>query len=205
VDVALYNVVVAVLGTSADDNVTSLSEHVDVDLRHGIVKGYSQYVTFVVSPSPTDDDRCSAQAVVRVDLGQGPFNRVKLSLDYSEPRLWTVDVSDSIHADGYGVSSAAAAADDVDDDEDDDNDAGVSNSTRGNMAETHVRIVCLILIVVQLSYKKKCACSVNVLQLNKCGSKMHSHCGLLEVTVEIMYSIPSSFTCWICENDRKQL
>jgi len=137
------NTAVAVLGAgAADDNVTSRGEHVDLDLRHGIVKGYSQYVTFIVSPSPTDDDRCSAQSVIRVDLDEAPFNRVRLTLDYSEPRLWTVDVSDSIRADGYGVSSAAADDDDDDEkdkDDNDDDDDDVSNRTRGNMAETHVR------------------------------------------------------------------
>jgi len=118
----------------ADDNVTSSSDHVDVDLRHGIVKGYSQYVTFVVSPSPTVDDRCSAQSIVGVDLTRGPFNRVRLTLDYSGPRLWTVDVSDSIHADGYGVSHVGVS------------DAPVSNTTTmvntmGNMAEVQVRLL----------------------------------------------------------------
>ena len=131
----MLNAVVAVLRTSADDNVTSLSEHVDLDLRHGIVKGYSQYVRFVVTPSPTDDDRCSAQSVIRIDFDQAPFNRVRLVLDYSEPRLWTVDVSDSIHSDGYGISNSATPADD------DDVNAIISNSTTGNMAETHVRII----------------------------------------------------------------
>jgi len=125
---------VAVLGAGSDDNVTS---HVDLDLRHGIVKGYSQYVTFVVSPSPTADDLCSARSVIRVDLTSGPFNRLRLTLDYSEPRLWTVDVSDSIHADGYGVSASDSAFDDDD----------VINSTGGTMAETHVRIFYALLVV----------------------------------------------------------
>ena len=117
---------------------SSRSEHVDLDLRHGIVKGYSPYVRFVVSPSPTDDEMCSARCVIRVDLTTGPFNRVRLTLDYDkQPRLWTVDVSDSAHADGYGVNAAAAAAAAADDDDDDDD---VSNSTAGRMAETHVRI-----------------------------------------------------------------
>ena len=101
----------------------------DVDLRHGIVKGYSQYVTFVVSPSPTVDDRCSAQSIVGVDLTRGPFNRVRLTLDYSEPRLWTVDVSDSIHADGYGISHVGVS------------DAPVDTTTMGNMAEVQVRLL----------------------------------------------------------------
>jgi len=32
----------------------------------------------------------------------GPFTRVQLTLDYARPRLWTLDVSDSPKADGYG-------------------------------------------------------------------------------------------------------
>jgi len=120
--------IVAVLGTGAGDNVTSAgdSEHVDLDLRHGIVKGYSQYVTFVASPAPRDDDRCSAQSVIAIDLSRGPFNRVRLTLDYDQPRLWTVDVSDSIHADGYGLSHSR--------------DDAAGNGTKGSMAETHVRL-----------------------------------------------------------------
>jgi len=31
-----------------------------------------------------------------------PFTRVQLTLDYARPRLWTLDVSDSQKADGYG-------------------------------------------------------------------------------------------------------
>ena len=143
------NIVVAVLGAGADDNVTSRSEHVDLDLRHGIVKGYSQYVTFVVSPSPTHDDRCSAQSVIRIDLDEAPFNRVRLTLEYSDPRLWTVDVSDSIHADGYGVSNNAAA----DDDDGGGDDEDASNSTRGNMAETHVRLRISLQCLVVTRYK----------------------------------------------------
>jgi len=134
-------VVVAVLAVGADETITSASEHVDVDLRLGIVKGYSPHVTFVVSPSPTDDDRCSARSILSIDLGRGPFNRARLTLDYSEPRLWTVDVSDSIHADGYGISHAAATS------SDDDDNAIVSNSTQGTMAEAHVRILPTTLVV----------------------------------------------------------
>jgi len=121
------------LGIGDDDDTVTLPpsvEHVDLDLRHGIVKGYSQYVTFVVSPSPNDDDRCTAQSVVGVQLARSPFNRVRISLDYAEPRLWTVDLSDSRHADGYGVSQST----------DDHDAAGGDNSTQGKMAEVHVRI-----------------------------------------------------------------
>ena len=99
-------------------------EEVDLDLRHGIVKGYSQYITFISSPSPTAEDAsptigtrigadtgiCAAQAVVRVDLS-GPFNRVRLSLDYERVRLWTLDLADSPSADGYGGVEVGDEAD----------------------------------------------------------------------------------------------
>ena len=32
----------------------------------------------------------------------GSFTRVELTLDYARPRLWTLDVSDSQKANGYG-------------------------------------------------------------------------------------------------------
>jgi len=38
---------------------------------------------------------------LRLNLA-GPFTRVQLTLDYARPRLWTVDVSGSQNADGYG-------------------------------------------------------------------------------------------------------
>jgi len=41
------------------------AEAVELDLLHGIVKGYSRSIQFVVTPSPTDDRTCSAQAVLR--------------------------------------------------------------------------------------------------------------------------------------------
>ena len=44
---------------------TSRTEHVELDLLHGIVKGYSRHIAFVVPPSPTNDRVCSAQAVLR--------------------------------------------------------------------------------------------------------------------------------------------
>ena len=109
---------------------------VDVDLRHGIVKGYSAHVRFLASPSPTDDDRCAARAVLAVQLAPlSRFNRVRLSLDYSAaepPRLWTLDVSDSPRADGYGTSHSAMRAHD-------DNNSSSSSSSHDSMAETHVR------------------------------------------------------------------
>lgn len=102
------------------------TDEVDIDLRHGIVKGYSRYVRFI-SPlshpsseqdSPpaaaaagggTSSPGCAVQTVISVDLVSGPFNRLRLHLDYERerPRLWTLDLSDSSAADGYGSTTAA--------------------------------------------------------------------------------------------------
>ncbi|ELU05578.1 hypothetical protein CAPTEDRAFT_195743 [Capitella teleta] len=90
-------------------------QQVSLDLRHGIVKGYSDYISFLTTPQPSWTKRCDAQAVVRIDFS-GSFNRAKLSLEYDRPRLWTLDVSDSQHGDGYGGD----------------------NGTTSNMAETHI-------------------------------------------------------------------
>lgn len=90
-------------------------QHVSLDLRHGRVKGYSEYITFLTTPQPSWTKQCDAQAVVRIDFS-GPYNRAKLALEYDRPRLWTLDVSDSQHGDGYGGD----------------------NGTTSNMAETHI-------------------------------------------------------------------
>ena len=39
----------------------------ELDLLHGIVKGYSRDIEFEVTPSPTNDRACSAQAVLRFE------------------------------------------------------------------------------------------------------------------------------------------
>ena len=82
---------------------------------NGIVKGYSNYIRFLASPSPTRDSSCLAQAVLQIDFS-GPFNRARFTLDYDKPRLWTFDVSDSSSGDGYGGD----------------------NGTTSNMAETQI-------------------------------------------------------------------
>ncbi len=75
---------------------------VEIDLRHGIVKGYSQYISFLKSPNPTlNPSDCSAQAVVKLDFS-GPYDRARFTLAYDTPRLWTLDISDSPFGDGYG-------------------------------------------------------------------------------------------------------
>ena len=106
----LFIVVVVVASSSS-----SSTEEVDIDLLNGIVKGYSNYISFTASPSPSPDRTCSARAVVRVDFS-GPFNRARLTLEYDKPKLWTLDVSDSATGDGYGGD----------------------NGTTSNMAETQV-------------------------------------------------------------------
>jgi len=50
---------------TATSPMTSRSEQVELDLLHGIVKGYSRQMEFVVTPTPTNDRACSAQAVLR--------------------------------------------------------------------------------------------------------------------------------------------
>ncbi|KAK2153978.1 hypothetical protein LSH36_280g02027 [Paralvinella palmiformis] len=87
-----------------------------LDLKFGIVKGYSEYVTFIEKPTPSlNRGRCDAQAVIRIDFS-GRFDRVRFKLQYDRPRLWTADISDSRFGDGYGGA----------------------NGTTSNMAELHI-------------------------------------------------------------------
>ena len=86
-----------------------------VDLRQGIVRGYSGYVTFLTAPKPSDNRKCDAQAVVHIDFS-GPFKSAKFSLEYDRPKLWTLDITDSPTGDGYGDD----------------------NGTTSNMAETQI-------------------------------------------------------------------
>ncbi|XP_071100051.1 signal peptide, CUB and EGF-like domain-containing protein 1 isoform X2 [Haliotis cracherodii] len=82
---------------------------VEIDLRYGIVKGYSPYITFVQTPTPTRDRTCAAQAVIRMDFS-GPYKGAKFLLDYGEsPRLWTLDVSDSPTGDGFGGDNGTSS------------------------------------------------------------------------------------------------
>ena len=67
------NAALLLCGRGHGDDVTTTSsvtsrgreEHVELDLLHGIVKGYSRNIQFVVTPSPANDRTCSAQAVLR--------------------------------------------------------------------------------------------------------------------------------------------
>jgi hypothetical protein len=107
------NVIISVLLLLV--SASTQKQQVTIDLRNGIVKGYSEYISFLTNPTPSWTKRCDAQAVVRIDFS-GPFSRAKLTLEYDRPRLWTLDVSDSPHGDGYGGD----------------------NGTTSNMAETHI-------------------------------------------------------------------
>ena len=109
------------LPTSAKPRANIRSKNVvDIDLRLGIVRGYSNQVTFVLSPSlanvtatrrappavtssssVTSFDECSARSVVRIDFS-GRHKVAHLRLTYSRPRLWTFDASTSSTGDGYG-------------------------------------------------------------------------------------------------------
>ncbi|XP_052824017.1 signal peptide, CUB and EGF-like domain-containing protein 1 [Octopus bimaculoides] len=89
---------------------------VQIDLQEGIVSGYSPDVEFLTSPKESTNDRCTSQAVIKVDLS-GKYRSVSLYLEYGEtPKQWTLDISDSATGNGYGGD----------------------NGTTGNMAEVHI-------------------------------------------------------------------
>ena len=67
---------------------TSRTEHVELDLLHGIVKGYSRYIGFVVPPSPTNDRICSAQAVLRFNQCNFPSFRFKIAVSSHLSRFY---------------------------------------------------------------------------------------------------------------------
>ncbi|KAK2183708.1 hypothetical protein NP493_299g03072 [Ridgeia piscesae] len=95
--------------------VSGLHETVQIDLKRGLVKGYSEYITFLTSPRPSSSNDCNAQAVVKVNFG-GPYQVAKLQLYFVRPRLWTLDIADSPYADGHGGG----------------------NDSTSNMAEMHI-------------------------------------------------------------------
>ena len=81
--------------------VTSQRNSVDLDLRQGVVTGYSEHISFVSSPEIVPGRKCGVQAVIRIDLS-GPYRSANFQLEYDKPRLWTLDISDSAFGDGYG-------------------------------------------------------------------------------------------------------
>lgn len=89
--------------TSAGGAPAARPDHdfVEVDLREGIVRGYSRYIEFLEAPRPSRSQRCDSTAVIRVDFS-GSFTTAKLQLVYDRPRLWTLDISDSPSGDGNG-------------------------------------------------------------------------------------------------------
>ncbi|XP_046395784.1 signal peptide, CUB and EGF-like domain-containing protein 2 [Ischnura elegans] len=87
-----------VSGTSAEHS------QVDIDLSSGVVRGYSEQIRFLLTPSRDEgpsDLPCSRRAIIRVDFGR--FKVARVTLKYGDsPRRWTFHASDSPFADGYG-------------------------------------------------------------------------------------------------------
>lgn len=93
-----------------DDNVVHL------DLKDGVVRGYSPYISFITSPTTNPGTECDKKVVLEIDFS-GKYRGAKIFLNYAErPRLWTLDISDSPTGDGYGGD----------------------NGTTSNMAETQI-------------------------------------------------------------------
>ena len=89
---------------------------VQIDLRYGIVKGFSEFITFLSPPIPSKRrGKCEGQSVMKIDFS-GPYRTAKFRLNYETPRLWTLDISDSPSGDGFGGD----------------------NGTTSNMAETQI-------------------------------------------------------------------
>ncbi|XP_033753123.1 signal peptide, CUB and EGF-like domain-containing protein 1 [Pecten maximus] len=102
--------VIESLAKRLEDNVVHL------DLRHGVVRGFSNHISFISKPTTRPGRSCDKQVVLKLDFS-GPYKEAKIVLDYAEPpRLWTLDISDSPTGDGYGDD----------------------NGTTSNMAETQI-------------------------------------------------------------------
>ncbi|VDI62204.1 signal peptide, CUB and EGF-like domain-containing protein 3 isoform X1 [Mytilus galloprovincialis] len=75
---------------------------VDLDLRNGVVKGYSPYISFVQQPTKSGSFSCDKQVVLKIDFS-GKYDGARFMFEYGEPpRMWTIDISDSPTGDGYG-------------------------------------------------------------------------------------------------------
>ncbi len=88
---------------------------VEMDMKKGIVRGYSRYIKFLTDPKPSYNRKCDSQAVVKIDFS-GPFKAAKFLFEYDRPKLWSLDITDSSTGNGYGGD----------------------NGTTSNMAETQI-------------------------------------------------------------------
>ncbi|KAK7085369.1 hypothetical protein SK128_024693, partial [Halocaridina rubra] len=89
----------------------SSRDTVSLDLRSGIVRGFSPHVKFISTPESTpnvsaallsDPDWCGREAVLEVATGGvGEDPTLLLDLEYSSPKLWTLHIADSLNATGY--------------------------------------------------------------------------------------------------------
>ncbi|KAK3101076.1 hypothetical protein FSP39_000772, partial [Pinctada imbricata] len=88
--------VICCLVHGLDENV------VHINLRNGLVRGYSPYISFIQPPKDIPGKGCNKQVVLKIDFS-GKYRGAKFLLVYGEPpKFWTLDVSDSPAGDGYG-------------------------------------------------------------------------------------------------------
>ncbi|XP_070546934.1 signal peptide, CUB and EGF-like domain-containing protein 1 isoform X3 [Ptychodera flava] len=84
------------------DGGVRVGETIVIDLLQGTVSGENDYIDVLVPPQPDGNTKCDSQAVIKIDFS-GPYRAVRFALDYNEPpRLWTLDISDSVSGDGFG-------------------------------------------------------------------------------------------------------
>jgi hypothetical protein len=81
---------------------------VQLDMDSGVVRGYSQLVTFLAPPSGSDvSTRCSHSAVIRIDFTP-EYQAARLALQFSRPRRWTMHLSDAPDTEGYGQGNKSS-------------------------------------------------------------------------------------------------
>ncbi|KAG8233920.1 hypothetical protein J437_LFUL005125 [Ladona fulva] len=106
-------------------SIASEHNHVDIDLTTGVVRGYSEQIRFLLTPTQSHErsghkgvgvgqgQRCSRRSIIRVDFDSSRYKVARVVLKYGDsPRRWTFDASDSPMADGYGsvVSTSVPAS-----------------------------------------------------------------------------------------------
>ncbi|OWF56009.1 hypothetical protein KP79_PYT26173 [Mizuhopecten yessoensis] len=95
--------IIECLAERLEDNVVHL------DLRNGVVRGFSNHISFIHKPTTRPGRSCDKQVVLKLDFS-GPYKEAKILLDYAEPpRLWTLDISDSPTGDGYGGDNGSTS------------------------------------------------------------------------------------------------